>query len=83
MKTAKQNTLTNLSQMEFFMLIIIQTLFNNPLNVNGLAQLDQSIYVLKGCWKVLFIFIHFNRMFCKQTVETMITLIVYIPKIER
>ena len=22
---------------------------NNPLNENGLAQLDQSIYVLKGC----------------------------------
>ena len=71
MKTAKQNTLTNLSQMEFFMLIIIQTLFNNPLNVNGVAQ-----------WKVLFIFIHFNRMFCKQTVETMITLFVYVPQKE-
>ena len=52
---------------------------NTPLNVNGLAQFDQSIYVLKGCWKVLFIFIHFNRMFCKQTVETMITLFVYVP----
>ena len=48
----------------------------NPFMPNDIShryQLEQSIYVFKGCWMVFFHFhSNFNRTFCKQIVETLI-----------